>query len=147
MVLGLAQVGWQPQVFLSNTLFSIFFLIFIICKGYLKTTCARRRELEKHVPIVGGRRKGLGFALAHELAAMRLVNTNYRKMRADDQELVKWESLYKNPLNQSCSFILFIAAIYKCCIVLLRKYSFEEKREKYYRLPWYHFKCYSHKLC
>jgi len=25
----------------------------------LKTICARRKELENHVPIVGGRRKGL----------------------------------------------------------------------------------------
>lgn len=51
------------------------------------------------------------FPLAHELAAMKLVNTNYRKIHADNQELVKFESLYKKKKNQSCSFTLFIAVI------------------------------------
>lgn len=54
----------------------------------MKITCARR-QLDKCVPIAGGRRERRCFPLARELAAMKPVNTNYKKMDADNQELVR----------------------------------------------------------
>lgn len=56
--------------------------ISVICKGYLKTTYASTFLLWE----VGER---ACFPLAHERAAMRLVNANYTKMHADNQDLLK----------------------------------------------------------
>lgn len=47
------------------------------------------------------------FPLAHEFAAMKLVNTNYRKMHADNQELVKFESLYKKKKSKLLLYSIY----------------------------------------
>lgn len=39
--------------------------------------------------MAGGRRERPCFPLARELAAMKPVNTNYREMDAENQELVR----------------------------------------------------------